>query len=589
MKNIIVDIHSKSWQTYLRLLKAAQPYWLYFVIGIIGTILAIGTDSALAWAIKPFIDQGLVARQKWLLQWLPLIIIGALIIRGGAYFISNYYISRVGRSVVMDFRAKIFSHLMHLPASFFDRGASGKLLSLVIYNTEQVAAASTDAILTILQEGLTLIGLIVVMFIISWQLTLLLMVTAPIVSLVIWYNTKRLRFLSGTVQSTMGDLTHIASEGIEGYRTIKIFGGEEYEKQKFLHTVKSNRNREMRVIVTNSLGSSLVQILTALPLAAVIYIATLPSLHISVGAFGAIIAATLRLLTPLRRLTKINTDIQKGIAGAASIFALLDTPSEKDTGTFIPTKVNGSIEYQNINFGYANNDGKKVLHDINFAINPGQVVALVGRSGSGKSTLVSLLMRFYDVTSGSILVDGIDINQYKLSSLRRCFALVSQNITLFNDTIAHNIAYGNLENADKDKILQAAKIAHVYDFAKNLPQGLDTMVGENGVMLSGGQRQRIAIARALLKDAPILILDEATSALDTESEFYIQEALAELMRHRTTIVIAHRLSTVEHADNIIVMQEGHIIETGNHQELLAKEGTYSKLYRMQFSDTETGS
>lgn len=573
-----------SFAVYLRLLKAVVPYWMCFVIGVIGTMLATGTDSAFAWAVKPIIDEGLVARDKWLLTWLPLIIISAVMLRGATFFLSNYYIARVGRSVVMDFRHKVFAHLMHLPASYYDKESSGKILSLLTYNTEQVAAATTDALLTIMQEGFTLIGLVVVMLIISWQLTLLFMITAPFVSIIIRYNTKRLRMLSNNVQASMGDLTHAAEEGIEGYRVVRIFGGEGYEKHKFAKVVRLNRYREMKVVATSALGSSVVQIIASLPIAAIVYIATLPSLHVSVGSFGAIVAAMVRLLTPLGRLTKVHANIQKGVAGASSVFKLLDTALEKDEGIVTCERVQGRIEYRNVSFRYARTH-KCVLQDINFVIEPGQTVALVGRSGGGKSTLVSLLPRFYDVSKGMILVDNVDVHQYKLADLRKQFALVSQNLVLFNDTIARNIAYGSLEGADEEKIIKAAEAAHIMEFIKQIPDGLNAVIGENGLLLSGGQRQRIAIARALLKNAPILILDEATSALDTESEFYIQEALDSLMRQRTTIVIAHRLSTVERADKIIVVEKGRIVEYGTHQELLIQEGLYSKLYKMQFKES----
>lgn len=575
-----------NFATYLRLLAATKPYWACFVIGIFSTILATGTDSLFAWAIKPVIDQGLVARNQVLLKWLPLLVIAAVALRGVTYFLSNYYIARVGRSVVMDFRHKIFAHLMRLPASFYDRESSGKILALLTYNTEQVAFATTDALLTILQEGFTLIGLIAVMFIISWQLSLLFIITAPLISVIVRFNAKRLRRLSGNVQNTMGDLTHIAEEGIEGYRVVRIFGGEEYETNKFSQAVKLNRHREMKVIATNSLGSSVVQIIASLPIALIIYAATLPALHVSAGSFGAIVAAMIRLLTPLRRLTKVNGDIQKGVAGAHSIFQILDTEPEKDDGTFnAPARVKGAIACRNVSFHYPRAHKKNVLHNISFSIAPGETVALVGHSGGGKSTLVSLLPRFYDVTAGEIFIDNVNIHDYRLADLRKQFAVVSQNLVLFNDTIARNIAYGSLDNVDEAKIIQAAESAHIMEFIKQTPDGLNTMIGENGLLLSGGQRQRIAIARALLKDAPILILDEATSALDTESEFHIQAALEQLMKRRTTIVIAHRLSTVERANKIMVIEKGGIAEMGTHCELLARsDGIYAKLYKMQFKN-----
>jgi subfamily B ATP-binding cassette protein MsbA len=524
----------------------------------------------------------LVARKQWLLNSLPFIVVGAFLVRGFAYFLSNYYVARVGRSVVMDFRKKVFAKFMHLPASFYDEEASGKLLSLVIYNTEQVASATTEALLTILQEGLTLIGLIVVMFILSWKLTVLFMVTAPLVSVIIKFTSKRLHTLSSNVQKTVGEVMHIAEECIEGYRVVRIFGGEKYELKKFNNAAELNRHREMKVVMTNSISTSLVQVIAALPIAIIVYIATLPSMGVTVGSFGAIVAAMLRLLTPMRRLTKVNGDIQKGIAGAQSIFGLLDKETEKDLGVVHLERASGHIEYKNVGFKYSRSK-KDILHNINFTVEPGKTVAFVGKSGGGKTTLVSLLPRFYDVLSGGIYIDGININDYKLADLRKQFAFVSQNLTLFNDTVAANIAYG-FANCDEEKIMKAAEAAHIADFIRQLPNGLDTLIGENGVLLSGGQRQRIGIARALLKDAPILILDEATSALDTESEYHIQEALVELMQKRTTLVIAHRLSTIERADKIIVVDRGHIVEEGNHVELLQLNKTYAKLYKMQFKD-----
>ena len=572
-----------SIDVYLRLLKSAQPYWMFFLIGIIGTILAAGTDAMFTWSVKPIFDNwhAVLKHEKGWFNFLPLIIVGILLVRGLANFLSNYFLTCVGRNIVRDFRERIFNHLMHMPASYYDKESSGKLLATLIYNTEQVAGASTEALLTILQEGMQLLGLLAVMFSLSWQLTLIFMVTAPAISSIIRFSSKRLRALSGNVQHSMGELTHAAEEGIENYKVIRIFGGEAYEKQKFFTAVNNNRQREMKVVATSSIGTSLTQVVTALPIAIIIFVAI--KFNISLGSFGAFIVATLGLLTPIRRLTKVNNEIQKGVAGAHSIFTLLDQACEHDHGSKTMQRSLGNIEYQDVGFSYP---GAKhqVLSKINLKAESGKTIALVGRSGSGKTTLMSLLPRFYDITSGAILIDGINIKDYKLLDLRRQFSLVSQNLTLFNDTIANNIAYGALHDVTLDKITKAAEAAHILDFIQSLPDGFNTVVGENGVLLSGGQRQRLAIARALLKDAPFLILDEATSALDTESERHIQAALENLMKQRTTFVIAHRLSTIENADQILVLDKGKIIESGTHQQLLALQGKYAKLYNMQFSD-----
>jgi len=571
----------KSWPVYKRLLKSASCYWPMFLLGFIGTILASGADAGLSWLVKPLVDQGLVARNKVFIVWMPVLIIVGFVIRGLMLFLSNYCITRVGRNVIMDYRQKIFNHLLKLPATFFDKETSGQLLSLFLYNTDQLSFAITDAVLTILQEGLQLVGLVVVMFVISWKLTLIFMVTTPPIYITIRYATQRLRTLNNRVQRSVGDIAHVAEEMIQGYRVIRIFGGEGYERDKFKKISEYNRHCEMKVVVTNSISTSIVQIIACLPIAFILYIINIPALHVSVGSFAAMIGAMARLLTPVRRLTKINTDMQKGIAAANSIFNLLDHPPEKDTGTKHIERASGHIEYRNVSFKYPQGH-KKVLHDINFSIKAGQTIALVGRSGGGKSTLVSLLPRFYDPTSGSIYIDGAASTEYKLKELRNQFSLVSQNIVLFNDTIANNIAYGRMSTTDRSTIEKTVQAAYLTDFIQQLPDGLDTLIGENGLLLSGGQRQRIAIARAILKDAPILILDEATASLDTESERYIQSALEALMHKCTTLVIAHRLSTVERADKIMVVDQGQIVESGNHHELIAQNGQYAKLYKMQF-------
>jgi subfamily B ATP-binding cassette protein MsbA len=574
-------IYSSGMHLYKRLLRYAQRYWFAFVLGIIGTMLDSGIMAGFTWVIKPLLDKGFVARDPHFIRWLPVGIVAAFIVRGIAGFMSNYYMAWAGRNVVMQFRQDIFSHLLRLPARFFDNTTSGQLLSTIIYNVEQVAKASTDALVTVVQESCFIIGLIVVMMLTSWKLSLLFLVTLPMIAWIARRSSKRMRKLSTNVQSSMGEVTHVAEEMIEGYKVIRTFGGEKYETDKFNKITEKNRFRELKIIATNTLASGGVQLIAGMVIAVMVYLATIKA-HITAGGFTSMIAAMLALLKPMRNLTTVNNTIQKGIAAADSIFSLLDEQPEKDQGTLTLTRAKGEIEYRNVEFYYQQE--KTVLHKINFTVKPGQTIALVGRSGGGKTTLVNLLPRFYDGFSGNILIDGIDILTLKLEDLRNQFALVSQNVILFNDTIAHNIAYGRLEEASEAEIRQAAKAAHALEFIEELPEGLNTLVGENGVLLSGGQRQRIAIARALLKNAPILILDEATSALDTEAERHIQEALEELIQNRTTLVIAHRLSTVEKADKILVLDNGHIVEQGSHQELLTMDGYYAKLYKMQFRD-----
>lgn len=575
-----------AFETYRRLLQSIKPYWKLFFLGIIATIVGSLVDASLAWMIKPVINKGFIDRDMAFIRWLPLGVIVLFVIRGVTNLSSNYHISKVGRYVVRDFRQGIFNHLLRLPSRFFDENSSGQLLSLITYNTEQVAEAATYAFITLIQEGCLFFGLLVVMFIISWQLSLLFLITAPLIALAVKYSSLRLRKLSLNVQESMGSVAHVAEETIEGYRVVRTFGGEQYEREKFTRVINNNQRRELKMVVTDTLGSSVVQLLAAIPIALTLYIATAPGSQISAGSFAAMVAAMLSLLRPLRRLSRINTMIQKGVAGAASVFNLLDEAPEVDNGRIPLTRASGHIEFRDIHFRYAQSE-RDILSNINLKIQPGETVALVGRSGAGKSTMVSLLPRFYDASSGSILIDGVDHREYRLADLRRQFALVSQRVSLFNDTIAANICYGAGRVVGDDELRNIAKIAHALDFIEQLPNGFNSIIGEDGVLLSGGQRQRIAIARALLKDAPILILDEATSALDTESERHIQAALSALMRQRTTVVIAHRLSTIEAADRICVFDQGQIIESGTHVELLAQNGQYANLYRLQFQDEPT--
>lgn len=574
---------SSGFIIYKRLLSLARKYWFIFFLGILGTVLLSLVDAGLSWLIKPIVNRGFIDRDKTFVAWLPLGVIIIFLIRGLAGFMSSYYIQRVSKNIVMDFRQRIFNHLLSLPGAFFDEQSSSKLLSTLIYNVEQVATATADALLTLLREGFLVIGLIGVMFLISWQLTLICLLSAPVVAWVIQYTSRRLRKTSEVIQYAIANITHIAMEAIDGYKVLRIFGAESYERQRFIEAIQQHRQYEMKAVVANSLGGSLVQVLIAIPIAVMIYLATLNSMAVSAGSFIAILVAMIRLLQPMRRLNQVNAMLQRGLTAADSVFKLLDLPVELDLGTRSLLRAKGCITYEKVGFTYPKGS-QAVLNDISFTVKPGQTIALVGRSGSGKSTLINLLPRFYEVTRGRILLDDYNICDYRLADLRQQFAFVSQHIVLFHDSIANNIAYGQAK-IHRDKIVAAAEAAQVMEFARGLPNGIDTNMGSDGLLLSGGQRQRIAIARAILKDAPILILDEATSALDSQSEHFIQKALEVLMRERSTFVVAHRLSTIEKSDMILVMDNGCIVESGHHQELLKKGGKYAELYALQYGQS----
>ncbi len=586
-KLLIKKLKRKSIKTYGRLLQVTKRYWAIFILGIIGTIVVSLIDAGFAWLMKPIINHGLISHDIGFIRWLPLIIILIFLLRGMAWFLSTYFINRVARNIVMDFRRMIFSHLLRLPANFYDQHSSGYLLSTVIYNVEQVAQASSDALVITLQESSLVIGLLTVMFLVNWELTLFFLIITPIIASVMKICSTRLRRLSTIVQRSVGEVTHIASEAIEAYKVVRLFGGQSYENKKFCSATKVNQQRELKVVVTNSVSTSLVQLLIAIPIALILFVATQPSLKVTAGSFVSVVSAMIMMLRPVRRLTMVNSYIQKGITGAESIFKLLDEDIEKDKGKRHLLRAKGTIGYSHVSFTYDKSQ-KPILSDINLTIEAGQTVALIGRSGAGKSTLINLLPRFYEISSGIIKIDGINIQEFHLQELRNQFALVSQNTILFNDSILNNIAYGQVGRIDKRKIIEAARAAHAMEFIDQLPKGLNTFVGENGVLLSGGQRQRIAIARALFKNSPILILDEATSALDTHAERHIQTALENLMYQRTTLITAHRLSSIEKVDWIIVMEGGRIVEKGTHQQLLALKGIYAELYRMQFLEKSPG-
>ncbi|HSW68602.1 MAG TPA: lipid A export permease/ATP-binding protein MsbA [Gammaproteobacteria bacterium] len=575
-----------AYATYKRLFVYVRRFWPSLVIALIASMIYSGIDAWFIYFLKPLINKGLVAKDREFLRMAPLLVLGVFMLRGIASFFSNYNIAAVSRNVIMKLRQDLFSHLQKLPARFYDHATSGQILSVILYSIEQVANAGADVLTTAIQSGFLIIGLLIVMFKISWKLSLLYFIIIPLITTIMRYTSKRVRRLSLNIQESMGNLTHNAEENIEGYKIVRGFGGEKYEAEKFNKATRINRQREMKVVAARSWSVSSVQLMAALALSATLYVATLDIANsiLSPGGFVTLIAAMLALLKPMKDLTTMQNKLYRGLAGAQTVFEMLDEKPEDDKGTRSLQRAEGKLDFRHINFAYQ--PDKTVLHDINFSVSPGEIVALVGRSGSGKSTLINLLPRFYANFTGDILLDDVSVQELRLSDLRRQFAIVSQHVILFNDTIRNNIAYGSFDTASEEDVLAAAKAAYALDFIEQLPAGLDTLVGENGVLLSGGQRQRIAIARAILKNAPIFILDEATSALDTESERYIQSALDDLMRNRTTLVIAHRLSTVEDADKIIVMDEGKIVETGTHTDLLAQDGQYAKLYKMQFKDIE---
>lgn len=572
-----------SLSLYLRLLRVTRYYWHALVLGMVATIVLSLTDASLAWLIKPIVNKGFIDRDHFFIRWLPVVIIAVFVVRSVSGFLSSYFIARVARSVIMHLRQQLFQHLLRMPVQYFDQQPSGKIVSTLLYNVEQVAQASSDSLVTVLRESTLAIGLVGVMFAINWRLTLIFITVMPLMAWGLRYSSRRMRQLSAKVQSTISEVAHATSELLEGHRVVRLYHGAAHEVQKFERITALNRQQELKVVVTNNLGTAVTQLLVAFPLAVILYFATTPSLGVTAGSFAAIISAVMMLIRPMKRITELNSFIQKGLSGAASIFALLDEPTEPDDGSLSLPRVKGQVDFQHVGFHYGEAE-RSVLHDIHFSVAPGETIAIVGPSGAGKSTLINLLPRFYQPTQGRILIDGVDIAELRLDNLRSHFALVAQHTVLFNDTIANNIAYGT-DQSDPVRLRAAAEQAHALDFINALPQGFDTVVGENGLLLSGGQRQRLAIARALYKAAPILILDEATSALDTEAERSIQAALEALMGHCTTFVIAHRLSTIENADKILVMDAGRVVAFGKHTELLAQGGVYARLYRMQFAST----
>ena len=574
-----------GWMLYKRLLGYVKPHWRAFALAVVGFVIYAASSTALAEMMKRLID-GIQNPDADFRFFLPLFVVLMFASRGLGTFLSTYFMAYVGRYVIHTLRCDVFAHLLHLPGRFFDQHSSGHLVSRVTYHVEQVAGAATNAVTIILREGLFVVGLVGYLFWTNWMLTLLFLGVTPIIAGVVSYVSKRFRRISKRIQHSMGDVTHVASEALSGYRVVRTHGAEAYEKQRFERVSEENRRQSMKEAMTRAVSSPVVLMLVAISMALLVWLAMAPSLmeNMAPGEFVAFITAAALMIKPVRQLTEINSEIQKGIAAASELFGLLDLTPEQDEGSLIPSKLTGNVVIENVSFRYGD-DQPSVLHNVNLNVAPGELVAIVGRSGSGKSTLVSLLPRFYRPSEGQILIDGVNADEYALGPLRQNIALVSQQVTLFNASIADNIAYG-VADPDPAAIKAAAEAAYASEFIEKLPESYATVVGENGVMLSGGQRQRLAIARAIFKDAPILILDEATSALDTESERYIQKALEHVCEGRTTLVIAHRLSTIERADRILVMDQGRIIEQGTHQALLEKGGAYAALHQLQFQESE---
>lgn len=574
-----------TWQTFKRLWPMIAPFKFGIIAAMIAMMLNASVDAYLIAMLQPLIDTGFNDSNRGFLKVMAFIVVGLIIARGVTSFISGYCLAWVSGKVVMEMRQKVFKHLMFMPVTFFDQNSSGKLLSRITYDSEQVASASANSLQSVVREGFYILILIGTMFYFSWRLSLVLFVVGPIIAILIRLVSKRFRELSRNMQDSMGSMTESAEQMLRGHKVVLSFGGQKVEEERFIGTSNDMRRKGMKMMAATAISDPIIQIIASFALAVVLFLAGSPEIMgdtLTAGEFAAVIGALMGILRPLKTLTNVNAQFQRGMAACQTLFALFDMPTEKDHGTHQVERAKGDIRFENVTFSYV---GKSTpaLKNISFELPAGKTLALVGRSGSGKSTIANLITRFYELDSGTIRLDGRDVRDYNLNNLRSQCAIVSQQVHLFNDTIANNIAYAAQDKYSREQIIAAARAAYAMEFIEQLPDGLDTVIGENGVNLSGGQRQRLAIARALLRNAPVLVLDEATSALDTESERAIQAALTELQKNRTVLVIAHRLSTIENADEILVIDQGQIIERGTHRELLAQNGAYKQLHTLQFT------
>ncbi|WP_305371837.1 lipid A ABC transporter ATP-binding protein/permease MsbA [Photobacterium leiognathi] len=577
-----------SRDTYKRLWPYISVYKAGLAVAVIALIINAVGDTLMLSMIKPLLDESFGGFDKIdsdFLAMMPIYLIGLMILRGVSGFVSTYCLSWVSGNVVMTLRRQLFQHFMKMPVAFFDKESSGALLSRITYDSEQVASATSSALVSIVREGASIIGLMALMFWNSWQLSAILIVIAPIVAFSIRTVSKRFRKISRNMQDAMGSVTSSAEQMLKGHKVVLSYGGQEVEKQRFDNVSNQMRRQTMKLVSAQAIANPVIQVIASLALVVVLILANTPSLRaeLTPGTFAVVFGAMFGLMRPLKALTSVTSQFQRGMAACHTLFELMDLETEKDNGEVEVQRVKGDVEVKNVTFTYPTKDAP-ALRDVSFNLPAGKTLALVGRSGSGKSTIANLLTRFYDIDSGEINLDSVEIRDYKLANLRDQVAVVSQNVHLFNDTIANNIAYASHDAYSRADIERAAELAYAMDFIKDMDNGLDTVIGENGVSLSGGQRQRLAIARALLRDAPVLILDEATSALDTESERAIQSALDELQKDRTVLVIAHRLSTIENADQILVVDDGEIVERGTHAELISHDGAYAQLHRIQFGD-----